>query len=260
MRPVLYTSIPKCGTHLLRRYFQASGFAFVGPHPAPRWDPAFIDLVGSLRDSEYAAWHYEWTPELSGLLSERGIRAVFLYRDPRAQLVSNLHWAMKMPAHPAHAFLTGQLHSDDERLLALIRGVSEDVLARFFPPNLPIQHPRELDGSLPGFRRSITRQFLVYTGWLDDPQCLCVKYEDAVGLNGGGSRERQVETVRRLIEHTGASPGLSAEEIADGLYSRDDVTFRSGRIDSWRNEFSAEVTAAFLEEAGDLLPLFGYEP
>jgi hypothetical protein len=237
MRAVLYTSVPKCGTHLLLRYFDRAGFVHAGPYGATTWDECFVDVVRQLREGEYTAWHYHWTAELSSLVAAKGIRAVFLYRDPRAQLVSNLHWIMKTPMHPWHPYLAKHLRTIDERLIALIRGVSQDDVDCFFPPGMRFPDSRSNEGPRSRLQGGITSLFGIYLPWLKDPQCLSVKFEDLIGPRGG---ETEPGRSRRLsaFKHIRASAQrFSTPRRSRTLYSirtrrhfGPDMSTRGGRI------------------------------
>jgi sulfotransferase 6B1 len=259
MKGVLYTSVPKCGTHLLLRYFDASGVVHAGPYAATKWDDRFLEVVRGLSPGEYTAWHYHWTPELSQLVWERGSRVVFLYRDPRAQIVSNMHWILKTAEHPWHHYLARHLGTAEERLLALIRGVPPDDVRRFFPADIVFPDARSHHGPRSPRPGGIVSLYGIYLDWLRDPSCLPVRYEDLVGPRGGGDAVRQRETVRRLQLHVEAT-GKDAEinRIANLLYDPGATTFRNGRADAWRAEMSPAVLAALSAEVRPLFEELGY--
>ena len=58
---------------------------------------------------------------------------------------------------------------------------------------------------------------------------------------------------------TGCLNGTTdAQAVADALFSEETTTFRKGRIDSWREDFSDDVCEVFERESGELLKLWGY--
>ena len=134
MNKILYTSIVKCGTHLLLRYFLKAGFKHAGPFNEIGWKESFLEFVRNLKPGEYSGWHFHWTKELSGIVKENGVKVVFLYRDPRAQISAELHFIMQTPGHTWHPYLADHLRSDRERFVRLIQGVPPNDLERFFPP------------------------------------------------------------------------------------------------------------------------------
>ncbi len=258
-RPTVYTSIPKCGTHLLLNYFPAVGFEFAGPFGEITWNSSFNDYVRELGENRYCAWHYHWTPELSSIVRKKNVRVVFLYRDPRAQVASNMHFIMQTPSHPWYQYLNRYVQTKEERLVRLIKGkpLKEAELLFKGQSSLEPAHPAAPRSSLPGGVNSLYGGF---SPWLDEAQCLPVKFEDIIGPRGGGTREQQLETIWQLMEFTGtANASIDPETVADKLFDQDAATFRKGSVDSWHEDFSDEVQRVFMRESGVLLDLFGYQ-
>ncbi len=258
MNAVLYTSIPKCGTHLLLNYFPRLGYEFAGPFDEILWNDSFIDVVQDLQEGQYCAWHYAWTRELSRIVREKNLCVVFLYRDPRAHIVSKLHFIMGNPEHPAHRYIAGHLKTNHERLIRLIEGIPVDDYRQFFPGEdfvKPIDNTGPTE-RLPGGINGVYRAFL---GWLSDSQCLPVKFEDVIGPRGGGDPARQLETIQRVMDFTGtAKADIDPEIVAASLFDEQAATFRKGTIDSWREDFCEAVNRVFMRESGRLLDVFGY--
>ncbi|MDI6105180.1 hypothetical protein QLQ12_42005 [Actinoplanes sp. NEAU-A12] len=92
---------------------------------------------------------------------------------------------------------------------------------------------------------------------LNHPKVCKVRYEDLIGPQGGGSVERQVDAVSRVLHHVGSD--LDAEEIAGKVYNPDSWSFYKGRSGGWRDRFSARNLARFNEQFGDILEQYGYE-
>jgi hypothetical protein len=86
-----------------------------------------------------------------------------------------------------------------------------------------------------------------------------VRFEDLVGPQGGGSRDAQIDMLRRLARHLGASVGdEDLTRIADNLFGGT-FTFRKGEIGSWRQNLSADHQLQFKRIAGNVLVEMGYE-
>ncbi|SEM56611.1 sulfotransferase domain-containing protein [Streptacidiphilus jiangxiensis] len=92
---------------------------------------------------------------------------------------------------------------------------------------------------------------------LRHPDVCKVSYEDLVGPNGGGTRERQLDAVSRLLTHIGSD--LDPEKVADTVYNQNSWSFFKGRTGTWREYFNERNLARFNEQFGDLLQQFGYE-
>ncbi|MFF2079064.1 hypothetical protein ACFVXG_30470 [Kitasatospora sp. NPDC058162] len=95
--------------------------------------------------------------------------------------------------------------------------------------------------------------------WLLNHPGVCkVRYEDLVGPRGGGSRQVQVDTVGRVLQHVGAGD-QDAEKIADRIYNTDSWSFHKGGTGGWREAFSPANEKLFNELYGDVLAQYGYE-
>jgi hypothetical protein len=92
---------------------------------------------------------------------------------------------------------------------------------------------------------------------LNHPKVCKVTYEELVGAQGGGTRERQVDAVDRLIRHIGC--GKDAEQVADRVYDPNSWSFYRGRSGAWRERFTERNLRRFREEFGDVLAQYGYE-
>ncbi|MGW0809518.1 hypothetical protein [Nonomuraea sp. NPDC002799] len=92
---------------------------------------------------------------------------------------------------------------------------------------------------------------------LNHPQVCKVRYEDLVGPEGGGSRERQLGAVNRVLRHLGS--GRDAEEVAGKVYNPDAWSFYKGRSGGWPERFTERNLARFTEQFGDLIQQYGYE-
>lgn len=239
---VLANSIPKAGTNLLIRALKFM------PQMAPRWSqhvdnntPRLNARIAGIRRGQWLSAHVYWNPELAEIVRAQGIRALLIVRDLRDVAWSNVHFLTNVdPKHRLHNYFKA-LPSDDERLMASIVGIAGDRL----PDGVP--------------SKSIGEHANSYLPWIKDPSCLLVRFEDLVGAAGGGSTERQHETIRAISRHLGIA--LSEPQVAGiaaKLYSQNVWTFRKGTIGDWANHFSEAHKRAFKEVAGEALIKFGY--
>jgi len=238
-RRVLLTSVPKCGTHLLRRLLNVIAI------PARReveWDITPEDLDAALRERRGSAvvGHVLARPEIRRFVADTRTRVLFIYRDPRDQVVSHLFHFRRDRKHPLHPLFRDELGDDDAALLAVIRGVRVSETA----------HVPRVDLLYGGFR-----------GWLDDPSVCWSTFERLIGPRGGGSVDDQLREVRALLRHLGfplASPAI-VRMVARRVFDPGSPTFRIGQIGSWRKYFGPQHCTAFKEVAGQLLIDLGYE-
>lgn len=100
-------------------------------------------------------------------------------------------------------------------------------------------------------------QFRKALWMLHHPNVCVVRYEDLAGPEGGGSRERQLDAVRRVLRHVGSE--RDPEAVAGTIYNRDSWSFYRGRSGGWRERFTGRNLARFREQYGDILEQYGYE-
>jgi hypothetical protein len=186
----------------------------------------------------FVTTHAGYQAELAELWGDLEFRHILLLRDPRDIVVSFTHYVTNSPWLKRHAYYSETLSTLDERLMATIRGYNA------------------ADGRhLQGIRANLE----TYLPWLDCDDVLVVRYEDLIGPAGGGTTERQHDTISRIGEFVGR--GLSQqkiEQVATTMYSRASLTFRSGQSGEWRSSLGPAHRRAIQEEAGSVLEALGY--
>jgi hypothetical protein len=102
---------------------------------------------------------------------------------------------------------------------------------------------------------------VTFLPWLDEPNCLIVRFEDLVGSKGGGCDTRQKETIREIAQHIGISINNTfIETIARELFgSSGSKTFHKGQINGWKEYFKPEHITAFKRRSNETLLRMGYE-
>ncbi len=179
--------------------------------------------------------HLPYHQEVSDIITNTNIKHIFIVRDPRDVLISQVKYIAEIDlTHPAHELYATL--SDEEKLMVSIQGKK-------------------------GITTPIDIALAKYSPWISDKNCLVVKFEDLIGSNGGGDDDTQKETVKKIAEYLELS--LSGDEIdmiAGHIFSRDTITFRKGTCGDWVNEFKVQHIEAFRGIVSDeLLSSFGYE-
>jgi len=240
---VFANSIPKAGTNLLKRTLNLL------PCVVPWWTyhidetiPGILDQLHTVKNGQVVTAHLPWSKSLVEILISKGFGILFIIRDLRDKAVSDVHYMVhKSTDHQLHRYFSS-LNSDEERLMAYIRGVPEHCYPGGIRPKLWEDHTKSM---LP---------------WLDEPNCMTIRFEDLIGSSGGGSDKKQIETVDSIVKHIGIE--LSQEEIqqiAAKSFFAGSRTFRKGQIGDWRNHFTEEHKQIFKEVYGDTLIKLGYE-
>jgi hypothetical protein len=234
---ILCVSIPKAGTHLLERAIclyprlYRKMLPTVSEENVERWG-GFPRLVTKVRPGQVVAAHLRFHAEYPDIIDRGGIRPIFLIRDPRDIVVSQVHYVSKRTDHRLHGLFEG-LPDVKERLRLAIEGDPEHAVV------------------------SIADRLDYFAGWLD--AALVVRFEDLVGPDGGGDRDRQDATLRSIYDYLGVDVDRQAlARIGDRLFSADSPTFRSGAIGGWRRSFDAELEALFDRTVGDRIRRYGY--
>jgi len=242
--PRIYAnSIPKAGTNLLKRLLNLLPCVVSAwTYHLDNWILGSEKQLDLVRRGQVVTAHAPWSPELAQRLRDKSFRTFLMIRDLRDIAVSNAFYiAYQDKTHRLHPYYQA-LPSDSERLMASIAGIP----GTFLPDGIASKSWGEhAAGFLP---------------WLSESGCPVVRFEDLIGSAGGGSDERQIQTVRGVIEHLGIElPAAQVARIAAQTFFPGARTFRQGRIDGWQNHFNAEHKRAFKETAGQALIQMGYE-
>jgi hypothetical protein len=269
MKPRIFlNSIPKAGAHLAVKAMEIVGLsqgarsigsaAVFGRHqllklmmrspwttgdavvvgievPAPvraNWVRSRLAQVG---EGQFLRGHVRYSEYFSHLLGEGGLRVLHIVRDPRDVAVSHAHYMMNRPRHPLHRHYQS-LGDWNRRLAFSISG-----------------------GHVPGvgYLNSLARRFRSMNGWRELPGALTLRFEDLVGVGGGGSEEKQRQVVASLIAFAGVDDPAAVERVVESLFGGTS-TFRKGRIGGWRESFAREHEELFAAEFEGLLEEWGY--
>jgi sulfotransferase 6B1 len=235
---VLCVSIPKAGTHLLERAL------CLHPRLYRKIVPTVTDdnlrryggldgLLARVKPGQVIVSHLRFQPGYPEIIAGRA-RAIFLVRDPRDIVVSQVHYVSKTSSHQHHAFFAG-MADESRRLAAAITGDRQHEVP------------------------SIAERLDAYAGWLSAGSLL-VRFEDLVGPDGGGDRERQLGAVRSIYEFLGVdADDALIRSVCERLFSASSPTFRRGAIGAWRSAFGPELERLFAEVAGEAIGPYPYE-
>lgn len=231
----------KTGTHLLTKTMEK----LTGKQTHYYWNHSVdqMTLLAILHQAKqqnaFVQMHAIPDPIMIWTLMQQNYKVIFLIRDPRDQAVSLLFYILKGwsygPLNMQMPF--GQL-SVGEQLDEVITGVRYGCSGTF---NIMINR-------LP---------------WMfQDPHfALTARFENLVGEEGGGSREKQLIEVSRIAQHIHLN--ISAEEIekrSEGLFGKPgEGTFRSGQIGEWKKYFTPIHIQRFKQLFGAHLIQLGYE-
>ncbi|QFQ99393.1 hypothetical protein F9278_28200 [Streptomyces phaeolivaceus] len=229
----------RLGQHVVNRYGQTrldrADEIITNPHLPYSWfadTPADLCWIFHELDLERVDGSFlsEWVETDSPPL-------VYNYRDPRDTIVSMIN------------FLEGRTREGYGNFY------EADICSAILASKPTWEEKIDYALSDPSFlaRNQFTRGMWL----LNHPKVCKVRYEDLVGPRGGGTREKQIETVGRVLAHYGSD--RDPEAVADKIYNPNSWSFHQGRSGGWRERFTERNLAKFNEVFGDLLEQYGYE-
>lgn len=236
---VLVNSIPKSGTNLLEGVLdevpglrRAPYRTLVGYH---EFENRTLRRILDLKTGQYCLSHLSAHPRLIDEINSNQILVLNMVRDPRDLVVSTMKYVTYIDVtHPAHDYFI-KLKSDDDRLVAAIRGVR-------------------------GVVAPVDEVYKKFQGWLGLKNSVSVKYEDLVGARGGSTDKLQQQIVARVLEFLDVEHEEEmVARICERAYSPASLTYRGSQIGDWRKSFKPMHVDLFNELAGDLLVSYGYE-
>ena len=236
---VFCVSIPKSGTHLLERALCLHPALYrkllptVSGENVGKWG-GVPGLVERIRPGQVVISHLRHSEQDERTLAEAGLRGLFMVRNPRDLVVSQIHYVTKRTDHRLHDLFRA-LPDARARLRTAITG--------------------DAGAGLP----SIAERLSYFQGWLSSG-LLVVRFEDLVGASGGGDADRQGDLLRAIFEHLGVDARTPrVEAVARRLFSADSPTFRSGQVGSSRDFFDDELEDLFRRTIGDHAVPYGYD-
>jgi sulfotransferase 6B1 len=246
---VFGNAMPKSGSHLLLQILQ--GLMQIAPFRHLEQAPVrMITADGRKRDmkeimhdlSRLNAGMIEWgylsaDPEFIDFFNDHPqVAPLFIYRDPRDQLISSIFYAVDIHLdHALHDYYSSI--SFDERIRTAIQG--RDAPGLEYLPNIRAQYDRNL-------------------AWLDFPGMLCLRFEDLVT-----QPQPQIERVLDFLIEKNLPIAVEREDainvVLEAIQPKNSPTFRKGSVGGWREHFSEEHIQLFKDVSGDLLVRLGYE-
>lgn len=238
-------SVPKSGTHLLKSILQGMPNVTHDPNKSELYNGYPYQLkdhfhkLSQMKPNEFGAGHILYSPEWLQMLKQLNMKHIFISRDLRDVVVSYVYFIVeKYPSHPLYEYFTKDARDQKQRYLAFINGVQTEK----------IKYP------------SIADWFRPFQGWIKDPYTLSITFEDLVR-----SKESSRLQLIKITEYlwNGLTPPIPInkmlEKMEERMHHKYSLTFRSGKIGSWKTEFDDEVKEAFKKVAGNILIELGYE-
>ena len=236
-RPLMLCSLPKSGTHLIE--------TILCMHPSiyrpfvPTLEHRNLDRLGGLesrmrklRGGQLLVSHLPHDPQIAQMARDLGVGVVFLKRDPRAVLASDVRYIEKRTDHYLHPHQMAR-----EGVHAKIQMQLEGVPECDVPP--------------------FAERLRSYLGWESEDDVLCLRFEQISTVEDGSTVP---EAWRKLFAFAGAQVDEQwLEALPARLPTSATPTYRSGSKDGWRRELPPETIETINAALGETLSAFGYE-
>lgn len=247
--PMIFgNAIPKAGSHLLIQILL--GLTEIGPFVDPGFPPINrfegntrlelperIEELNRMRSGDIRYGYAGCKEPLLSAITGPGRASVFIYRDPRDLLVSNVFYAKDIhTGHGMHDYYSKVLTTIEECINVEIEGCD-----------------------LPGLGLpTVWQRYAEHFGWFERDDVFCVKFEDLI-LN----KEQAIGGLLDYIEGYGVKFAVSRpqaiEVLSQSIIPKKSGTFRKGQPGNWKSYFTEDNKRRFKAVAGDLLTRFGYE-
>jgi len=242
--PVLVTSQPKNGTHLLLNTLSLIPGLKENHLPHINWgrrDKIFEQLQ-LLQAGEFSKAHLIYQGKADRFFKENNFLLFNMIRDPRDNLVSYLFYLKKTTHHRLHPSFIEMFDNDDERLMALINGFNFTI------------------NGIKNKINSIDKPLMNWMPWNNCSYCMPVRFEHLIGEQGGGTHSLQQQEITKILSHLSIKPTSTlVNQIAENCYASNAYSFRKGQISEWKTQFKTQHKQAFKKIANQALIHYGYE-
>lgn len=254
-QPILVNSIPKSGTNLLKNIVLSIPGSHLGvdlplAHETTNGSECLDYIqqqVAKFSPGKIYVGHVPYSKEVSLWFKNNNVKQLFIYRDPRDVTVSLYHYIMrdKIPRHAYYSMYL-KFKNDEERLRKAITGYGEGK-KKF----------RVSSNSIP----AIDIVYKTYAPWIQksSPDFLSLRFEDLVSDND--MHMTQIKNIVKFLNPKLIKDIALLKRISSrGMDPERSHTFRKGKINSWKEEYTQEHISAFRSVFDDsLLNEFGYD-
>jgi sulfotransferase 6B1 len=229
----LISSLPKSGTHLIIEIVKL----ITGRNAVHSLKMPTSDVIQQYYEQGFFFNHAPFSPTNEDFVANNHLKGVFIYRDPRDQVTSFAHYIRKVNLWPHLKKL-----EVDDLITQLITGATV-IYAGLTSANVT----------------TITDFYQSYIPWTSSRNFYSVRFEDLIGPQGGGTREAQITVIKGIAKHLGHHlTDQQALSFGDAVFGNS-ITFRKGKIGSWKEDFTAHHRNMFKQVAGQLLIDLSYE-
>lgn len=242
-KKIAIISIPKCGTHLLKPIIEEltgkKERSAIGPDNQYNWLTLSQNKTINISNQEYLWGHTMASKENIDLLAKHKYKVIFIYRDPRDQLVSLAH------------FMQGYTTWGKKNLP--IDKIISDLIANYsdlYCPDADSGWCSQIVKNL----RSISDFYSLYLPWMKQSFVYPVRFESLIGNDQISFNE--IQNIIKFLNIQVSENKLF--NVINKIHGKS-WTFRSGKIGEWKKEFTIKQKELFKTINGQLLIDLKYE-
>ncbi len=245
--PIIITSVPKAGTHLLAKTIHLlSNKELMN---APTLSAIYQRELNNLTSKHFYITHAPCSPQNYQVAHNNNSKVILILRDPRDVLISYVHWLKKhyaMDPNLGNGIFPGWQNYG--------RWSTEEMIAQFIKV-YPTKSPEVAECT------TIAEFYNLYLPWKNYPNALITSFEKLVGPQGGGDTITQENEIKKIAQFLNIRlDGAKFNALCSQLFGATG-TFREGRIGSWKNTLTDEHKKALKAMPGfnELLINLNYE-
>lgn len=220
---IIEISPPKCVTHLLAKLIKMLDERYKNDKTCHGWVSLDQQQIDQLDDSEFLRGHLIYNAQNLKLFQKNFSKGFLIIRDPRSQIVSSAHWVKKH----FRVWEDYKNESISTIIYSLILDGSKIYGTQFKAPEIYALN-------------RIGDFYQCYFPWLKEQNICCVKFENLVGPNGGGTLYRQILEIKKVEKFLNIPLSeTKLNYILKKLFGGT-KTFRVGKIDEWKKYFTLD--------------------
>jgi hypothetical protein len=236
-------AIPKCGTHYIERTIHL----MTNQQIAVR-NITTNNLQQACSNNQIIRIFSPYSTQSANILKFAEHKIISLVRDPRDALISHAFYMRSFADRPG----------DKTKRDFFNVGVDYDTLT----------FEEQIDSLITGgeYSQSYIQYYLDRLGWALSKHSLTIKYEDLVGVAGGGHDELKKDAVLKIIEYIHLDiTDEKLQFVLDNMYvdfgekTLDDKVFERSSIGNWRKFLSRKQIKLIKKKIGKEIIQLGYE-
>lgn len=231
---VFCNSIPKCGSYLLLRAVKK--LKKLQDYGTIQAKENKVAAIRKMPENSMLAGHQQNNPKIIRVLLNNSVTTLFIIRDPRDMIVSRYYFEKSNRIFNRYRqFQTMPKEKAYNEIIKSVLGGTNGTKAKKF---------------------NVAKYIESFSQYLNNEAITVIRFEDLIGLKGGGSLAAQKATL--LTIKKAINSDVDIDTIANKVFSEKSETFRKGQINQWSYEFSETNKRLFNKTAGNLLGKLGY--